>query len=55
MEPQQKDLIIMYYEIKRFREQEKFSIQRIADHLGINFRTVKKYLEMDYIFPKSNN
>lgn len=46
MEPQQKDLIIMYYEIKRFREQEKFSIQRIADHLGINFRTVKKYLEM---------
>ncbi len=47
MEPQQKDLIIMYYEIKRFREQEKFSIQRIADHLGMNFRTVKKYLEME--------
>jgi len=47
MEPQQKDLIIMYYEIKRFRDQEKFSIQRIADHLGINFRTVKKYLEME--------
>lgn len=47
MEPQQRDLIIMYYEIKRFREQEKFSIQRIADHLGLNFRTVKKYLEME--------
>jgi len=47
MRPQQKDLIIMYYEIKRFREQEKFSIQRIADHLGMNFRTVKKYLEME--------
>lgn len=47
MGPQQKDLIIMYYEIKRFRDQEKFSIQRIADYLGLNFRTVKKYLEME--------
>lgn len=46
MDKKQKDLIIMYYEIKRFREDEKFSIQRIADHFGINFRTVKKYLSM---------
>lgn len=36
----------MYYEFKRLREEEKFSIQRIADYLGFNFRTVKKYLGM---------
>ena len=46
MDKKQKDLIIMYYEIKRFREVEKFSIQRIADYLGLNFRTVQKYLSM---------
>ena len=46
MDKKQKDLIIMYYEIKRFREVEKFSIQRIADYLGLNFRTVRKYLSM---------
>ena len=40
------DLIIMYYEFKRFREEEKFSIQRIADYFGVNFRTVRKYLNM---------
>lgn len=46
MDIKQKNLIIMYYEINRFREVEKFSIQRIADYLGLNFRTVRKYLLM---------
>ena len=46
MDKKQADLIMMYYEFKRLREEEKFSIQRIADYLGFNFRTVKKYLGM---------
>lgn len=46
MDKKQKDLIIMYYEIKRLKREERFSIQRIADHLGLNFRTVQKYLKM---------
>ena len=46
MDKKQTDLIIMYYEIKRLRNDEKLSIQRIADFLGMNFRTVRKYLEM---------
>jgi len=37
---------MMYYEIKRQRNVEHFSIQWIADHFSINFRTVKRYLEM---------
>jgi len=38
---------IMYDTIHRLRHEEHQSIQWIADYLGINFRTVKKYLEMD--------
>jgi len=38
--------LIMYYEIHRFKEEEGFSISRIAEHLRMNFRTVKKYLKM---------
>jgi len=37
----------MYNEIHRLRHVEGFSIQRIADHLSINCRTVKKYLDMN--------
>ena len=51
MEARQKQLIIMYHEIRRLRQVEHFSIQRIADQLSINFRTVKKILcmtEEDY-------
>ena len=36
----------MYHEIRRLRAAEHFSIQRIADQLKINFRTVKKILGM---------
>ncbi len=36
----------MYHEIQRLRNVEHFSLQRIADHLHINFRTVKKFLSM---------
>jgi transposase len=46
MEARQKQLIIMYHEIRRLRDAEHFSIQRIADQLRINFRTVKKILGM---------
>jgi hypothetical protein len=46
MDKEKFDLIIMYYEIKRLRDEEHFSIQRIADHLGLNFRTAKRYLQM---------
>lgn len=46
MEARQKQLIIMYHEIRRLRDAEHFSIQRIADQLKINFRTVKKILGM---------
>ena len=38
--------IIMYDKIQSLRNEEHKSIQWIADHLGVNFRTVKKYLEM---------
>ena len=40
------DLTTMYYKFKRLKEEEKFSIQRIADHCGYNYRTVRKYLKM---------
>jgi hypothetical protein len=46
MDARQKQLIIMYHEIKRLRNIEGFSIQRIADHFSMNFRTVKKFLSM---------
>jgi hypothetical protein len=46
MEARQKRLIIMYHEIHRLRLVEHFSIQRIADQLSINFRSVKKILDM---------
>lgn len=36
----------MYHEIQKLRQLEHFSIQRIADQLSINFRTVKKILGM---------
>jgi hypothetical protein len=36
----------MYHEIHRLRNLEHFSIQRIADHFSINFRTVKNLLDM---------
>ncbi len=41
------DYLIMYYEIKRLYEDEHYSLRRISDYLGLNFRTVKKYLSMD--------
>ncbi len=37
----------MYDQIHKFRNEEHKSIQWIADYLGVNFRTVKKYLQMD--------
>jgi hypothetical protein len=46
MEARQKRLIIMYHEIQRLRKVEHFSIQRIADKLLVNFRTVNKILGM---------
>ena len=46
MDTRQKQLIIMYHEIHRLRNLEHFTIQRIADQLSLNFRTVKKFLEM---------
>ncbi len=39
---------IMYDTIQRLRHEEHQSIQQIAAYLGINFRTAKKYLEMDF-------
>lgn len=41
------DRFIMYDQIHKFRNEEHKSIQWIADYLGVNFRTVKKYLKMD--------
>ncbi len=41
------DRFIMYDQIHRFRREEHKSIQWIANYLGVNFRTVKKYLKMD--------
>ena len=38
--------MITYERIHLLRDVENRSIQRIADDLGLNFRTVKKYLEM---------
>jgi len=46
MTPTTKDLVIMYYEIRRLREDEHYSLRRISKYLGLNFRTVKKYLTM---------
>jgi hypothetical protein len=46
MEARVKQLIIMYHEIRRLRNHEGFSIQRIADYYSINFRTAKKLLCM---------
>ncbi len=37
----------MYDKIKRFYEEDHQSIRWIARELNLNFRTVKKYLEMD--------
>lgn len=39
--------LIMYGKIKRFYEEGNQSIRWIARELNLNFRTVKKYLEMD--------
>lgn len=39
--------LIMYDKIKRFYEEDHQSIRWIARELNLNFRTVKKYLEMD--------
>lgn len=47
MENNNFNLYCMYYEIKRLREVERRSIQWIADHLKLNFRTVKKFLAME--------
>lgn len=41
------DLYCMYHEIKRLREVDRRSIQWIANHLKLNFRTVKKLLDME--------
>lgn len=38
--------MITYERIHLLRDVEHRSIQRIADDLGLNIRTVKKYLEM---------
>lgn len=46
MDSKTKTLIIMYHEIHRLHKVEGFSIQRTADYLSLNFRTVKKYLDM---------
>lgn len=40
--------MITYDRIQMLRKVAHKSIQWIADHLGLNFRTVKKYLEMDH-------
>lgn len=40
--------LIMYDKIKRLYEVEHRSIRWIAKQLGINFRTVRKYLKMDH-------
>ncbi len=47
MQNKMMDYLIMYYEIKRLYEDEHYSLRRISDYLGLNFRTVKKYLSMD--------
>ncbi len=39
--------LIMYDTIHRLHHEEHQSIRWIADYLGVNFRTVKKYLRMD--------
>lgn len=36
----------IYTDIRRLRESDHRSIQWIANHLGLNFRTVRKYLNM---------
>lgn len=36
----------MYHEIHRLRKVEHFTTQRIADKLSLNFRTVRKFLNM---------
>ena len=41
--------MITYDKIRLLRDVEHKSIQWIADHLGLNFRTVKKYLQMDRV------
>lgn len=46
MDTKEIHFITMYHEIHRLRDVEHFSIQRIAEHLSINFRTVKTYLDM---------
>lgn len=38
---------IMYDKIHQLHDEEHRSIRWIAEYLGVNFRTVKKYLEMD--------
>jgi len=38
--------LIMYYEIHRFKDEEGFSIRRIAKYLKMDFRTIRKYLGM---------
>lgn len=40
--------MIAYDRIQMLCKVEHKSIQWIADHLGLNFLTVKKYLEMDH-------
>ena len=39
--------MITYERIHLLRDVEHRSIQRIADDLGLNFRTVKKYLHIE--------
>ncbi len=37
----------MYYNMKRLRDVDKRSLEWIANYYQVNFRTVKKYLDMD--------
>uniref|UniRef100_UPI0040298316 hypothetical protein n=1 Tax=Candidatus Cryptobacteroides bacterium TaxID=3085639 RepID=UPI0040298316 len=40
--------MITYDRIQMLRKVMHKLIQWIADHIGLNYRTVKKYLEMDH-------
>ena len=47
MGPNREILSLSTTRLNAVESKRSFSIQRIADHSGINFRTAKKYLEME--------